>query len=109
MHVATAAHTDVAAVADAPYPRTLWTYYHLRQREGIDELRRRSSELNQAGLNAIAFHDNKRLADEHRKLLNDIAARSASAQTADDVRANALALLADATRLDQAGAWKLVS
>lgn len=99
----------MAAVADAPYHRTLWTHYQLRQREALDELRARGRQLSGAALNAMGFHEPKKLQAEHERLMSDIRARSGEQPTVDEIRAHALALMMDIQRADDAGAWEMVS
>ena len=54
-----------------PYYRTLWTWVQLQEHERIEEIAERSRMLHMAGLLAIAFHEPKKLADEHHRLLKD--------------------------------------
>lgn len=55
-----------------PYHRTLWIFLQLKEQDRIDELMQRGRTLNNAGLTAIAFHEPKKLADEHHSLMKDL-------------------------------------
>ena len=104
MAVATATHQDVAVVLRAPYHRTLWTHCHLRQRARLDDIRDRGRELRTAGLMALSFHEPWKLSQEHQRLLSSL--NLDSAESVDDARARALALVADVAKADSAGGWK---
>lgn len=53
----------------APYHVTLWTYLHLQQREKLEGFKDRGHALYVASLMTYAFHDPKKLNDEHQRLL----------------------------------------
>lgn len=91
----------MAAVARAPYRETLYEFYHLQQIDRVDDLRVRGRSLHLAGLVALAFHEPKRLTDEHRSLL--VAAGMTTPP--DTARADALAFIAEIAKADAAGAW----
>lgn len=99
----------MVAVADAPFVRTLWTDYHIRQRESHNELRARGRQLNEAGLMAMGFHEPKKLQVEHQRLMSDIRERSGEQPSVDEIRAQALALMEEIHRIDAAKAWAVVS
>jgi hypothetical protein len=67
-----ATHGDIAAVMRRPFHRTLWMFYQIQEVERIDALRDRMKMLGQAGMQAMAFHEPKRLADEHVRLKGDL-------------------------------------
>lgn len=92
---------DVSVVLRAPYARTLWTYLHVLQAERTEELRQRGRELRLAGLVTLAFHEPKRLSDEHTKLRSD----AGLLPSADQTRAEALDLMQAIANADALGAW----
>jgi hypothetical protein len=102
MRVAIATGQSPAALWRAPYRRTLYEFYHLEQIERHEDFRVRGRALSAAGLTALAFHEPKRLAGEHQRLLSDMRPRISD----DEARANAMALIADVARADKSGAWQ---
>lgn len=91
-----ATHGDVERLLRRPYYRTLWTYWHLLEIERIDALKHRGRELATAGLLAMAFHEPKRLADEHHRLMNDLG----MLPTRDEALANATPVIEAMRRID---------
>jgi hypothetical protein len=71
VRVAVATSRSVASVARDNYVLTLWTFHHLQQLDYVESLHERGRQLNLGGLVAAAFHDPKRLGDEHRQLQAD--------------------------------------
>jgi hypothetical protein len=66
-----ATHGTVDQLMGRPYYRTLWTFFQVQEVERIDALRERGRQLHVAGLLALAFHEPKRLAEEHHTLMHD--------------------------------------
>jgi hypothetical protein len=54
-----------------PYHRTLWTWLQLQEQERFEEIKDRGRMLHMAGLLAVAFHEPKKLSDEHHRLMKD--------------------------------------
>jgi hypothetical protein len=102
MRVSVATGQSPGALWRAPYRRTLYEFYHLEQIERFEDLRTRGRAIQEASLMALAFHDPKRLPQEHRRLLAELAPPISDAQA----RADAAALIADVARVDRAGAWR---
>lgn len=104
MYVAVSCRGDAVALLRAPYHQTVWAYCHLLQRDRLEDLRDRGRELRTAGLMTLAFHEPKKLNEEHQRLLA-AAGLLGAPESPDDARARALALVADVARVDSAGAW----
>jgi hypothetical protein len=68
VRVAVATHARVADVAQEPYVRTLWTFFHLGQQTYVDGLSARFLAVYKAGLMSLAFGEPKKLRDSEYAL-----------------------------------------
>lgn len=99
--MAVATGRSIRAVRAAPYVETLYEFLHLQQQDRIEELRERGRALQSASLMALAFHEPKRLQEEHRRLMVDSGLTVPPAVS----REHALALVAEVGQIDNAGGW----
>lgn len=71
LRVSVATGQAPAALWHAPYRRTLYEFYHLDQQDRLADIRSRGQALHMSTLMALAFHEPKRLREEHQRLLAD--------------------------------------
>lgn len=75
MLVAQATGRTVLEVADDSYALTLYTAWHLDQRQYADAIVRKTERLDLAGLMAKAYHKPTDVFEEHRRFLSRMRAR----------------------------------
>jgi hypothetical protein len=95
--VARAFGADPVAQMERDYAETLWSFMELREVERLDAFQREGEQLRGASFLAIAFHEPKKLKDAGADLERRMAV-GAYAESVADVRAKALALIADEQR-----------
>jgi hypothetical protein len=91
-----------AAVWRAPYRRTLHAFYHIQQHDRFGDLRARGNALHLSSLMALAFHEPKRLNEEHQRLLAD----AGFFASPEDARSEAMKLADEIRAIDTIGAWE---
>lgn len=67
VRVASALSQPVLAVAGQPYALTLWTFGRLREIERFREINTMGDRLHLASLTAFAYHEPKKLSQEHQR------------------------------------------
>lgn len=78
MQVAQATGRSVLEVADDSYALTLYTAWHLDQRQYADSIVRKAERLDLAGLMAAAHHKPKEVFEAHRRFEASLRAKHAS-------------------------------